>query len=191
MQKQIADDNRPRIEIEFMLMNRSFYALRLVNHGRHTAYKTKIKLSQAFIDSLPNDKFRWLLELEKDKECLIGVNQHYDLYLGNVQLKETANLQPLAGTITYEWNGSNYTEDIYVDVARQMTFFTVDDESKEIINEYKKNNIELKRIVYELEKIQNALEKKDTQDSRIKKKGMRRKLNESLGEMLIRCIHHL
>ena len=178
MQKQIVDDNRPRIEIEFVLERRKIYVLRLVNHGRHTAYKTKIKLSQDFINSLPNDIFRSLLEQDKNKECLIGVYQHHDLYIGNIQLKRIRNIKPLTGTITYEWNGNKYNEDIYVDIERQMTFFSIDEESQNDINKSKNNDVEIEHIAYELEKIGNILEKVAVQESHSKKNGRWRKIRK-------------
>lgn len=52
MQKQYAEENRPHIEVEFLLERRSFYGLRFINHGKSTAQNVEIQLSDAFIDSL-------------------------------------------------------------------------------------------------------------------------------------------
>lgn len=53
------------------------------NHGKLTAQNVNIQLDQAFIDSLPNENIRSMLNKQKDKKCIIGVGQHYDLYIGS------------------------------------------------------------------------------------------------------------
>ena len=86
MQKQYADENRPRIEVEFLYERRAFYGLRFINHGKETAQNVEIRLSDEFIDSLGNTNFSELLKKQKGKKCVIGVDQHYDLFFANFYL---------------------------------------------------------------------------------------------------------
>ena len=67
MQKQYAEENRPHIEVEFLLERRSFYGLRFINHGKSTAQNVEIQLSDAFIDSLGSTNFAELLKKQKGK----------------------------------------------------------------------------------------------------------------------------
>ena len=83
MQKQYAEENRPHIEVEFLFERRSFYGLRFINHGKSTAQNVEIQLSDAFIDSLGSTNFAELLKKQKGKKCVIGVDQHYDLFFAN------------------------------------------------------------------------------------------------------------
>lgn len=83
MQKQYAEENRPLIEVEFLFERRSFYGLRFINHGKSTAQNVEIQLSDAFIDSLGSTNFAELLKKQKGKKCVIGVDQHYDLFFAN------------------------------------------------------------------------------------------------------------
>lgn len=98
MQKQYAETNRPLIELEFHYSRRTWYIARFVNHGNMTAQRVKISLEQAFIDSLPEESFRNELERIKGKECIIGVGQHYDLFIGSNKLRGNPNMTQLTGT---------------------------------------------------------------------------------------------
>jgi len=93
MQKQYAETNRPLIELEFQYNRRTWYIARFVNHGNLTAQRVKISLDQAFIDSVPEESFRNELERIKGKECIIGVGQHYDLFIGGNKLRGKSYLQ--------------------------------------------------------------------------------------------------
>lgn len=113
MRKQYEENNRPRIEVELIYERRLFYIVRFTNHGSLIAQNVKIQISQAFIDGLPNVTSRKLLEKQKDKECIIGVGQHYDLYIGGNELRENPNMVPLTGIITYQTNGKTFSTDVY------------------------------------------------------------------------------
>lgn len=86
MQKQYAEENRPHIEVEFLFERRSFYGLRFINHGKSTAQNVEIQLSDAFIDSLGSTNFAELLKKQKGKKCVIGVDQHYDLFFAMIPI---------------------------------------------------------------------------------------------------------
>lgn len=131
MKRQYADENRPRIDMEFCFERRTWYILRFINHGKQTAQKVKIELSQEFIDSLPEPTFKQTLEKAKGKECIIGIEKHYDLYIGSDALRGNPNMKPVMGTISYESQGNQFKEDIYLDLAQYMTFFssTTDEEN--------------------------------------------------------------
>ena len=87
MQKQYAETNRPLIEIEFHYSRRTWYLARFVNHGNLTAQHVRINLNQSFIDSLPEESFRNELKRIMGRECIIGVGQHYDLFIGSNNLR--------------------------------------------------------------------------------------------------------
>lgn len=135
MKRQYAEENRPRIEVEFCYERRTFYFIRFVNHGKRTAQRVKIELDEGFIDSLPNIENRNLLLKQKYKECIIGVEQHYDLFIGGNDLRETPNIKLITGRLTYHDENSVYKRDIYIDVDNYSTFFSTNDDS--IANELK------------------------------------------------------
>ena len=68
MRKQYAEENRPRIEVEFLFERRSFYGLRFINHGKSTAQNVEIQLSDAFIDSLGSTNFAESFKKAKGKK---------------------------------------------------------------------------------------------------------------------------
>jgi hypothetical protein len=125
MQKQYAETNRPLIELEFHYYRRIFYIARFVNYGKLTAQHVRINLDQSFIDSLPEEHFRKGLEQIKGRECIIGVGQHYELFIGSNKLRSNPNMTPLTGTIYYEAQGKGYESDLFVDLEHYMTFFSV------------------------------------------------------------------
>lgn len=72
MKRQYADENRPRIEIEFCYERRTWYIVRFINHGKSTAQHVKINLDEEFVDSLPNPDFKDTLRKQRERECIIG-----------------------------------------------------------------------------------------------------------------------
>lgn len=146
LQRQYAEANRPNIEIEFHYLKRACYILRFVNHGEKTAQHVKINLNQDFIDSLPEVSFRKELERIKEGECIIGVGQHYDLFIGSNQLRENPNMKPLTGTVEYEAQGNCYKSDIFVDLEHYLTFYSISTDEEDLLKSIKKVNEELKSI---------------------------------------------
>lgn len=146
MQKQYAETNRPLIELEFHYSRRTWYIARFVNHGNLTAQRVRINLDQSFIDSLPEDSFRNELERIKGKECIIGVGQHYDLFIGSNKMRGNPNMMPLTGTIIYEAQGKEYKSDLFVDLEHYMTFFSSTTDEEDFLKSVNKISDQLKGI---------------------------------------------
>lgn len=159
MQRQYAEANRPVIEIEFHYIRRTWYIIRFVNHGNKTAQHVKIHLDQEFINSLPEEVFRKELERIKERECIIGVSQHYDLFIGSNDLRGNPNMKPLTGSVEYRSQDNSYRSDIFVDLEHYMIFFSSTTDEERLLKS-------LKTIGTELGGIKKALnichsEKKD------------------------------
>lgn len=146
MRKQYEADNRPIIETEVVFQNRVFCALRFVNNGKHTAQHVKVELSKEFIDSLPNGSIKNILEKDKNKECIIGVGQHHDIFIGDSSLKTRHDLKPIQGVVLYESSGIKYSSEIYVDLENYMTFLSTDTDEEKLREAIKENTKALKEI---------------------------------------------
>lgn len=146
MKKQYEEENRANIEVEFVYERRTWYIIRFINHGKMTAQNVNIQLMQEFINSLPNENIRSMLYKQKDKKCIIGVGQHYDLYIGGNELRGNPNMVPVTGVITYQSNGETYSSDIYVDLENYMTFFSCNTEHDDLMKQLKDGTRELRRI---------------------------------------------
>lgn len=153
MRRQYADENRPRIEIEFCYERRTWYIVRFINHGRLTAQHVKIILDEEFIDSLPNPDFQDTLRKQREKECIIGVGQHYDLYIASNELRGNPNMKPVTGKILYQDESGKYENDIYIDLENYATFFssTSDDPMVKELKNIKKEIEGLKRAIVALD----------------------------------------
>lgn len=137
MQRQFEEENRPNIETEFHFERRRCFIVRFINNGRITAQNVNVRLDQKFIDSLPEQSFKDLVAKQKDKTCVIGVGQHYDLYIGSAKLRENSNWEPVTGKITYQAKGQTYENDFYIDIENYMTFFSTNTEQEDIIKHLK------------------------------------------------------
>ena len=146
MQRQYAEANRPLIEVEFLLIQRMWYVVRFVNYGEKTAQHVKINVDQGFIDSLPQKEFQNDLEQLKGRECIIGVGQHYDLFIGSDGLREGSKMKPLTGIVEYEAQGNIYKSDIYVDIEHYLTFYSTDTPEEDLLDSVKLIGKELGRI---------------------------------------------
>ena len=153
MKRQYADENRPRIEIEFCYERRTWYIVRFINHGRLTAQHVKIILEEEFIDSLPEPGFQDTLRKQRKKEFIIGVGQHYDLYIASNELRGNPNMKPVTGKLSYQDESGKYESDIYIDLENYATFFssTSDDPMVKELKNIKKEIEGLKRAIVALD----------------------------------------
>ena len=149
IKRQYNDENRPRIEVEFSYEQRVWYIVRFVNHGKQTAQNVKILFDEEFINSLPEQVFRDNLQKQKEKECIIGVEQCYDLYIGSNELRGNENMKPVTGKITYRDEKGTYESDIYIDIENYATFFSSTSEDPMVK--------ELKNIKKEIEGLKRAI----------------------------------
>lgn len=154
MRKQYEEENRPFIEIEFCYEHRAWYIVRFVNHGKQTAKHVKIALNPEFIDSLPEEGFKRTLESQKEKECIIGVGQHYDLYIGSNKMRGNPNMKPVEGLVSYEGRQAEFSEEIFIDLKNYMTIFSSTSEEENLVETVKKLSLELKGIRQTLQRLQ-------------------------------------
>ena len=164
MRKQFIEQNRPKIEVEFCFERNKPYTIRFINNGRVTAENVRINLAQEFIDSLTEPEYKSFLEKQKDKKCIIGVGQHYDLFIGSDKIRDNPNIKPIFGYVQYENEGNTYQSDIYIDVANYMTFFSTTTDYEKLINAINKNTTELKNIKQSILMLQTSLEKDEESD---------------------------
>lgn len=162
MQRQYTEVNRPIIEVEFHYIQKTWYVVRFVNHGNKTAQHVKIYLESAFINSLPEQSIRKELERIKERECIIGVGQHYDLFIGSNKLRGNPNMKPIMGVIEYKSQDTDFQNDIFVDLEHYMVFYSSTTDEEKLLTT-------LKTISTELSSIKRALdnrcsEKKDTSE---------------------------
>ena len=161
MQRQYAESNRPLVELELHYMRKTWYVARFINRGNLTAQHVKINLEQGFIDSLPEESFRNELVKQKGRECIIGVGQHYDLFIGSNKLRGNPQMRPLTGTIEYEAQGQVYKSDIFVDLEHYMTFFSATTDEEDMLKSVIQISEELKRtrqvIVAQSRKEENSV----------------------------------
>lgn len=144
--RQYIESNRPIVEAEFIYERHVWYIIRFSNHGRRTAQRVRIDLDQEFIDCLSESKFASILEGQKNKECIIGVDQHYDLYIGSNELRKNPNKLPVTGRISYQCDGQTYTSEIYIDLNNYMTFFSTNTDHDDLSKAIKDNTAALKGI---------------------------------------------
>lgn len=146
MRRQFQEENRPNIEVEFLYEKRTFYGLRFVNHGKHTAKNVRILLEYAFINALPESAFSSLLRKSSQKTCIIGVGQHYDLFIGMQKYRECPNKPPVKGKIIYQANGQTYESEFDIDMENYATIFSVQSGQEDLLKKLKEQNNELKKI---------------------------------------------
>lgn len=162
MQRQYTEANRPIIEVEFHYIQKTWYVVRFVNHGNKTAQHVKIHLESAFIDSLPEQSIRKELERIKERECIIGVGQHYDLFIGSNKLRGNPNMKPIMGVIEYKSQDTDFQNDIFVDLEHYMVFYSSTTDEEKLLTTLKTISAELSSIKRALDN--HCSEKKDTSE---------------------------
>ena len=136
MKEQYQKNDRPIIEAEFLYIERTFFGIRFVNHGKHTAQNVHIELSDDFISSIDELGVSEIIRLQKDKRCVIGVDQHYDLLFGSYdRYKGLEEKPPAKGTIVYEYNNNEYTNEFFFDFENYMTIFSVGGKNEDLLQQ--------------------------------------------------------
>lgn len=146
MQRQFAEQNRPNIEVEYVYLRNSVHALRFINHGNCLANHVKIDLNSDLIDKLQEELFANYLCKQLEKECIIGVDQHIDLLLGQNIPNNIHSGVFAIGRVCYEGNGQQYETDFNVDIEQYRNLLTVGSETGDIIKQLKEINATLKKI---------------------------------------------
>ena len=164
MKKQYEDENRPRIETEYIFVKRSIYGLRFVNHGKETAQNVTIELSEDFINSLGKTSFSVLLKKQKGKKCVIGIQQHHDIFFAGPDYLHLKGKVPITGTIRYNSHrGVTYEEKFNIDAEHYTTFYSASSNEEKVLEQLKKQSLELESISKAILDIAHILDKSDTQ----------------------------
>ncbi|MBQ6381448.1 MAG: hypothetical protein IJJ41_07625 [Clostridia bacterium] len=156
-QEQFKKNNRPRVDVEFFYEKRKFFGLRFANHGNMTAQKVSIRFDDAFIDSLDELHFQSILKRAKDKECVIGVGQHHDIFIGSKKLRENHAKNVASGVVVYYYNGEQYESKFNIDIDNYMSIYSVKSEQEELIKEIQEQNKLLQQQNEELKAVTAAL----------------------------------
>ena len=93
MRRQYKEENRPFIGTELTYVRRTFYGIKFINHGKQPAYHVKIQFDRSFIDSLPEKVYQTLLLEQEGRECIIGINQNYTIFVGTNKMRNYSTLQ--------------------------------------------------------------------------------------------------
>lgn len=128
MKRQYDETYCPNINVELIYERKAFYGLRFVNHGMVTANRVKIVFSSDFIDSIQEENMKSILQKQGDKECIIGIGQHYKLFFGTNNYRKNPNKIPAKGYIIYYGNNKEYRSDFYIDLENYATFYSVNGE---------------------------------------------------------------
>lgn len=161
MRRQFEEEHRANIEVEFLYEKRTYYGLRFINHGRCTASQVKIIFDDAFINSIDEVKFSNLLKDQKGKTCIIGVGQHYDIFIGSNQYRKNAHKVPAKGVVSYITEGRQFESEFDIDLENYATIFSVNSEYEDLTHEIKRKTSELEDIKIELKGINQTLREKE------------------------------
>ena len=144
LKKQFYQTNRPNVNYEVVHIRNSFFMIRFVNNGSHTAYNLSISLNEESLSDIPNDVIRKELNRIKTTVRNLGVGQSYDIPIGTT--KDEINFH-IRGKICYNGiNASIYSDNFDIDCSNYAPFYsykTDNDDFKEI---YKNMNKELSLI---------------------------------------------
>ena len=157
MQRQYEESNRPDIQVEFIFEKHMYCGFRFVNHGTKTAQNVNIEFDPAFTDNLTEKPFADMIRTQKDKKCIIGVGQHFDLYFGTMVFRENPDINIAKGTIFYSWSSREDTCEFCVDLKNYATIFSTNSAEEDLFDKLKAQTKELEGIKTELEKINKKL----------------------------------
>lgn len=159
MKKEFEDNNRPIIEVELDLKQRQMYTLQLVNRGNKTAYNVSVEFNDDFLESIEDFDGYYQLKNQVNRKCIIGVDQHHDIFLYSVQYKVDDRALPVSGIVRYESEGKKYDKDFQIDLRNYMTFFSCQSNEDKLRQEIILLKDEVKRISEGIEGLTKTLSK--------------------------------
>lgn len=155
--RQYEEEHRPYIDYQFIYERRTWYGMRFTNHGRRVANHVRIKLNQAFLDSISKHQFSdWLNKLQ-DKEFTLGIGQSYDVFFGADEFRRNPDKKPIIGELIYQDMQTTYQETFKIDFKRYATIFSVNSPANDLHDDMKKLTQELTHIATVIEKTQSPL----------------------------------
>lgn len=164
MRRQFEEENRANIDVEFLYEKRTYYGLRFVNRGRCTAHQVEIIFDDDFIDSIDEVMFSNLLKKQRGKTCIIGIGQHYDVFIGSNKYRDNPHKVPAKGVVKYISDGHPYESEFDIDLENYATIFSVNSEQEDLADRIKTQTSVLKEIKGELKGINKSLSEKDSND---------------------------
>lgn len=154
MKRQFEEANQPYITTELIYEKHSFFGLRFTNHGSKIAEHVTFDFDAEFVQCLKGN-FKKFVEMQKGKECVIGIGQHYDIFFGGNDIRGQENLAPAKGTIRFSSGEKVYSNAFCIDLKNYMSFFSVQSEEEDLLVELKKQNEKLDLISKSLAKMAN------------------------------------
>jgi hypothetical protein len=153
MKNQYEAEYRPYIEVELIYEKRAFYGLRFVNHGRKIANHVRFELSQNFLEHLSkSESFKSRLEAQQNRQCVIGVGQHYDLFFGSNECRSNPDYLLIDGKVTYDNGNNKYEDNFSIDFSNYATFFDFKSDFEELNGNITEQNMILNRIAESIKK---------------------------------------
>ena len=141
MKNQFEINDSPSVEVEFHHFDEIFVGIRLVNHGKHTAQCVKVRFSDEFYNSIAQIEkgfMKSFIHNVKDKECVLGVQQYTDLYIGDFSdLKQIEDKPLIRGVVTYSFRNKRFETEFSFDLDNYLSVFHVtchEDEIEQVLD---------------------------------------------------------
>lgn len=157
LRRQYLAENRPYITVEVIYEQRTYYGLRLTNHGKRVANHVKIQFGDKFLESINESNSQLMLKQQNGKECIIGIGQHRDIIIGSNKFRERPQQVPILAKITYSDSAGTYEDELNIDFAIYSTFFSVESDIEKVKQGFKKQTRELHDICAALEQIADKI----------------------------------
>ena len=163
-QQQFYAINRPHVSVEVIFERKCYWGLRFTNHGNQTAFHTILQFDPAFIESLPQDSFRQMVQDATKKSFVLGINQHYDLYIGSHEYGHSTR-HPIVGSVTYTgYDDAIYSEDFNIDMGNYATVYSLKTSEEDLMERLDKQNKLLEQTNQLLSCIVNKLPDKEEEN---------------------------
>ena len=146
LRRQYLEENRPFITVELIYERKFFYVLRFTNHGKRVANHVRISFGNSFLESMVGAEFHTQLVEQSSKECIIGIGQHYDLFLAIDRERDSLQRTPIQGHIAYSDAGLEYFDELDIDFSLWGPIYSVNSDIDDINKEIEKISKELSKI---------------------------------------------
>lgn len=146
LRRQYDEMNRAFVSYELIFVKKSFYAIRITNHGRLVATDVSISIDNDYIESMNEESFKEILIEQKNRKLILGIGQSYDLFFMSARPKNFSENVMMKGLIRYKDYKNTYEEKFEIDLGKYVTQFSVKSDMETITDVIKSQDKNLKRI---------------------------------------------
>ena len=144
--RQFDETNRAYVTVTFEIIRSGLMVLHIKNYGKLIANNVRIKIPKSFIDNIPNNKDKKILEMLNNSVFQLGIEQSWYCCMGSHLDLDKLSSELLKIEILYNDSIRTYNEVTEIDLKQYLWAIIYDSSSEDIYQQMKMQTEYMKNI---------------------------------------------